>query len=429
MEGKFSVPLYDMVLCLSRAMDLIDGRMVNHHLRVAYIAGMVATEMGMDTRRRDALVLAATLHDAGAISLAERLSLLDFDAVDVEPHCERGYRFLLGFGPFHPIALQVLHHHLEWDWGRGERSGEVQVPLESHLLHLADRVDALIDPRRPVLLQRVRICRELRRNSGSRFRPDLVEAFLSCAKKECFWLDIISPAVGPMVADSLRDGQDSLDLEGLLEITGLFSRIIDFRSRFTAVHSSGVAAVAEVLARSASLPERECLTVKLAGQLHDLGKLAVPVEILEKPSRLCHSERSIVRSHTYHTFRTLESVPGLEEVNAWASFHHERPDGKGYPFHVSGEEYCFCCRIMSIADIFTALTEDRPYRTGMDSGEVLKTLGSMARNSQLDRGLVATVRRDFDLMNDARRTAQRQALREYRAFDRAAEPRPRVRTP
>jgi len=417
MRREYAVPLYDMVRCLSRAMDFVDKRMVNHHQRVAYIAGAVAKELGMGTQRRDMLVLAGTLHDVGAVSLAERLSLLEFEAFNVEPHCERGYRFLHGFRPFHPIARQVLHHHLDWNDGKGEVSRGREVPLESHLLHLADRVDALIDHGRPVLLQSTRVCRELQLYSGSRFRPDLVEAFLECAAKEFFWLDIVSPTIEPILATTLYDGRDSLDLDGLLEIAGLFSRVIDFRSRFTAVHSSGVAAVAEALARSAELPDRECRTVRLAGELHDLGKLAVPVEILEKPARLRPSERTIIRSHTYHTYRVLESVPGLEEVNAWASFHHERPDGKGYPFHVSGEKYSLCCRIMSVADIFTALTEDRPYRKGMESGAVLKTLQSMARHSQLDQGLVELVRRDFDQLNDARRVTQERALRDYRAFD------------
>jgi len=429
MRHEQEVPTFDLVRCLSRAMDLIDSRMANHHLRVAYICNAMAEELGMDASARELVLTAGTLHDAGAISLGERLALNEFEASNVEPHCERGYQFLLAYEPFHAIARQVRYHHLHWEGGKGEGVSGNPVPLESHLLHLADRVDSLIDLRKPVLLQRREICRELRRYSGSRFRPDLVEAFLGCACKEYFWLDIVSPTIEPLLAASVREGGALLNLEGLLGIAGLFCRVIDFRSRFTAVHSSGVASVAETLARLAGLPDKECMKVRLAGKFHDLGKLAVPPEILEKATRLQQSERAVMTTHTYHTYRILESIKGLEEINAWASFHHERPDGKGYPFRISGEEYSFCCRIMSVADVFTALTEDRPYRRGMDSRETLNTLLKMAEDFQLDNELVATVRGNFDQMNDARRSAQSAALREYEGFTRATDQGPPIRMP
>lgn len=118
----------------------------------------------------------------------------------------------------------------------------------------------------------------------------------------------------------------------IIELTKIFANIIDFRNPFTATHSAGVAKTAEKLAELAGFSENECKMMLVAGYLHDLGKLAVSKSILDKPGNLDPGERNVIRSHAFYTYRLLQAIKGFEIINKWASFHHEKLNGKGYSF-------------------------------------------------------------------------------------------------
>jgi len=202
----------------------------------------------------------------------------------------------------------------------------------------------------------------------------------------------------------------------------MLSHIIDFRSRFTAVHSSGVAVVAGSLAESMGLSRRQCQLIRISGYLHDFGKLAVPKEILEKTGPLTLEEYAIIKSHAYYSSRLLRTVPELKLVNAWISLHHERPDGEGYPFRMSGDDLPLGAKILAVADVFTAITEDRPYRTGMEGEAALAVLADLAWRGGLDQHLVQLLTTRFSGVNALRHEAQQQALAEYRKFETAMTP-------
>jgi HD-GYP domain-containing protein (c-di-GMP phosphodiesterase class II) len=153
--------------------------------------------------------------------------------------------------------------------------------------------------------------------------------------------------------------------------------------------------------------------MRIAGHLHDLGKLAVPAEILEKPSALSEEEFSVIRGHTFYTQQVLESMGDLGPITEWAAAHHERMDGSGYPSHEEMDDLSLGARIISVADVFTALTEDRPYRKGMERDEALEVLQEMADTAVLDGTVVSQLRRNFDDINDARIAAQKVAKQEY----------------
>lgn len=146
--------------------------------------------------------------------------------------------------------------------------------------------------------------------------------------------------------------------------------------------------------------------IEIAGYLHDLGKLAVPTAILEKPGRLTPREFKIVRKHPYDTHRILATVGSLTSIAKWGALHHEYMNGEGYPFHYSGENLPLGARIMTVADIFTALSEDRPYRRGMSKAGLLRTLAEMARNRLLDAGLVDLATTRYATIDAVRRCAQ-----------------------
>lgn len=216
-----------------------------------------------------------------------------------------------------------------------------------------------------------------------------------------------------MTLENMKLENMKLNTGRLFNLAGMFHKIIDFRSRYTATHSSGVAASSEALARLAGFSEEERLMMKVAGYLHDLGKLAVPTEILEKPEKLTEYEFNIIRSHTFHTYRTLEPISNLDIINIWGSLHHERIDGSGYPFHMKGEELSLGSKIMAVADVFTAIVEDRPYRNGMSSDKALQIIQRMAEDSKLDPDVVQLLRLHFDEVNHSRMAAQGISAEEY----------------
>ena len=123
----------------------------------------------------------------------------------------------------------------------------------------------------------------------------------------------------------------------------------------------------------------ECQLIRVAGNLHDLGKLAVPAEILEKSGQLTDAEYNLIKGHSFYTYHILEAIDELEIITAWAAFHHERLDGSGYPFQISGDQLSLPARIVAVADVFTAITEDRPYRVGMDPDQALSVLRKNGR--------------------------------------------------
>jgi HD-GYP domain-containing protein (c-di-GMP phosphodiesterase class II) len=403
-----TVSVFDMVMGLSQAMDLISPAVVDHHKRVAYIADALANVCGLDRKDRAEVLLAGLLHDCGALSLRERLQLLEFEAVNPHLHAEAGWQLLRGFPPFAGAAELVRHHHAVWS-----QTGN-RVPLGAHILHLSDRIDILIDRRRDVLNQVASIRRRIRPEAGGRFMPHLVEAFRRLSENESFWLDASSGTIDTALARKTSLGLMTMDSENLASLGRLFSRLIDFRSRFTATHSAGIAATAEALAQAAGLSPELGRRMRVAGYLHDLGKLAVPTEILEKPARLTSAEFNIIKRHTFWSYRILENIPGLGEIPAWAAFHHEKLDGKGYPFHHRAEDLTLPCRIMSVADVFTALTEDRPYRKGTDAPATLQLMNYMVRRKSLDRDLVDLLAGRYAAMWDLRREAQARAAEAYR---------------
>lgn len=409
------VPIHDLICCLDDTIDLVSPVLADHHRRVGLIAHALAGELGLAEQECLEILFAGNLHDIGALSLAERIRLMDFDVVETQRHAETGALLLEMFTPLAGIADLVRFHHIDWQGGAGAMHGGRTVPPGSQILHLADRVAVLLgNLDRVRTLSRARDIRlRIESEAGRMFPPPLVSAFKRLADKEYFWLGLALPQRETTLGRRGHQRSAKLDTEGILGLTRLFARIIDFRSPFTATHSSGVAAGAEALARLAGRPASECSQMRIAGLLHDLGKLAVPAELLEKPGRLTAEERSIICCHTFYTRRALENIRSFTSITAWSSYHHERLDGSGYPFHVAGRDIPLGSRIVAVTDVFTAITEDRPYRAGMGRVAARRVLNAMASRSALDRDVVALLMRNYDELDATRSAAQDQAVQEY----------------
>ena len=204
-------------------------------------------------------------------------------------------------------------------------------------------------------------------------------------------------------------------------MTGFVSKLIDFRRPFTAMHSAGVAESAVFLARKAGMSEEECARMRIAGNLHDIGKLRVPREILEKPGKLTDREFNIMKEHAYYSYRILSRVSGFEDIAAWAAFHHEKLDGSGYRFHLDKAKIPLGSRIMAVADIFSATTEDRPYRKGMEKERVVNILRKDADREKLSKEIVELLVMHYDEINECRNRSSKAASEKYQEALRNAE--------
>jgi HD-GYP domain-containing protein (c-di-GMP phosphodiesterase class II) len=254
------------------------------------------------------------------------------------------------------------------------------------------------------------------RRRGDLFAPDCVDAFSRIAGKDYVWLEIASSAMEPVLRRNLAFQFTEIDTEGLLELSRLICRIIDFKSEFTATHSSGVAAAGAALARRVGFSTRECRLFEIAAFLHDLGKLAVPSEILEKPGKLTEEEWNVMRTHVYYTYQILNSIEALEGIASWGALHQERLNGTGYPFRYTEEELPLGARIMAVADVFTSLAEDRPYRKAMTREGATRELHEMVVRRELDEALVSLLLGHYDEIDRFRSAAQAKAVREYEEF-------------
>lgn len=418
---KIRINLYDLLACLSSAQDLISKKLYHHHRQTAYLAYRLAEQMGFSSEQQYEVYLAGFIHDIGALSSKEKLELLEDEPVTMNSHAFRGAKLIENFKPLQTAAKIIKYHHAPWDFGKGSSYMGEDVPLASHIIELADRVCISIRPDRNILSQLPDILSAIRQQSDSQFHPAIVDALLHLSKKEYVWLDL-TMQFPPASAQNWSDIH-ILDIHDIIDLAMIFSHIIDFRSSFTARHSAGVAKTAEHLAKLMHFSPYEQELMLIAGYLHDLGKIAISDDILEKTSRLDVDEFNEVRAHTYYTYRMLEPLESLKIVNIWASYHHEKLDGTGYPFHIAGDSLTLGSRIMAVADVFTAIAEHRPYRQGMSAQQIKQLLRSMAGRA-LDINVVNVLIEHFDEINAIRERAQAETAEQYKAFllaDQTAE--------
>ncbi len=386
MHRQITVNLGNLVLSLSEAMDLADPSLIQHQQRTAFTVWEMGNAAGLSSERLEQIFIAALLHDIGAFSLEEKISLRNVEVENVENHCIRG-EILLRNVPWLKASSQIIRfHHKEWQ--QWDESIENPLVFESQLLFLADYVERQINREQYILHQHEDIISEIGSLSGSLFHSRVVDLFLTISNREEFWLDLVSPRLYSLLLNEGPFRKIEIGFSDISLISELFRNMIDFCSRFTSTHSSGVAASASMLSRIFGLTETEIELMGVAGNLHDIGKLAIPNSILDKPGKLTKDEMAVMKSHTYYTYAVISTIGGLQQIAEWAAYHHEKLDGSGYPFHCTAGELNTGVRIMMVADIFTALTEDRPYRKGMSRDDVVQILKRLSDRRLLDTRIV-----------------------------------------
>ena len=381
------VQLANLIEGLSLAVDLAEGKPLLHALNVTILALRVAEKIGFSSEDKDTLYFAGLLHD---------ITITSKD--DLCPVCEAVKEYNLS--PLVPSLMQadtVIHSSREsWD-GSGPNGfqGE-RIPIASRILSIIMSMDEHVGETQNCWLWQERVSAMLKAGSGRQFDPVLVNLVEELLKDQRFYLDLFESEHNERISPFRPQG--SILISGdLFSVLGkAFAIFIDNKSRYTANHSQDVAHCAGNIATHLGLSEQSVRTIYLAGLLHDLGKVAIPNEILEKPGKLTESEYDLIKSHPYYTAFILDKIPELRTVGFLASAHHERLDGSGYYLGRKGENLPLEARLIAVADVYAALAADRPYRKGMDPKEITKIMKKMAQIRHLDADLVSIAIKSFE---------------------------------
>lgn len=396
------INLRQAVCALAEALSLVGIDEHQHGERVACTAVEIARQLGWDERAIGDLFIAGLLHDCGvSSSRVHRALIADMDWEGAILHCVLGEHYLSQFPPTAHLAPMVRHHHTHWEELAGLELDPHTVRA-ANLLFLADRIDVLRAHQlargdKPPHELAAAIIAILRDHSPSHFAPELLEAFVQVAKNDAFWYTLAPLELSEYIHTMEREGADELiRFDDIRHLAQIFARIVDAKSDFTFNHSVGVASLARHLAELMAVPSQRIALIEIAALLHDLGKLGVPDEVLEKAGPLTAEEAEVMQRHSYETFRILHHIEGFEEIANWSGNHHETLLGTGYPFHRSDGELSTEARIIAVADIFQALVQDRPYRKGMDARTSFQLLEGMAEEGKIDRELVNLLGNNLD---------------------------------
>lgn len=399
---SFHLNLRSLVYSLSDALDLVGVDELHHGKRVASMAVDIARTAGFDEDELDDLFIASLLHDCG-VSTTQTFQKLnkELEWEGAADHCERGFKLLKSCELLSKYADVVRYHHTPWE-ELGQMGLDRKIVDHANCIYLADRVDALLSQH--VGYQMVGVRDTIRDTiigmSDRHFSSVLVMAFVDASVQDSFWLDLSWDSMqGPML-DWVRKGDSRpMDYDILHQVAEMFSTIVDTKSGFTRDHSRGVASTAALLGKKCGLNENSCRRIEIAGLLHDVGKLRVPDHILDKPMTLTRDEFSIMQRHSFDTFAIIGKIHGLEDIAQWAGDHHTRlsevDDKSKLPLEA---------RILAVADVFQALSQDRPHRKAKTQAEAMKVIDEMANDSQLDPTVVSCLHENQDACWEAATT-------------------------
>ncbi|MCG7873118.1 MAG: HD domain-containing protein [Candidatus Thiodiazotropha lotti] len=390
-----SIDLRQVVYALADALDLVGVDETAHGKRVGYMAFKCAEMMGKDKQGRERLFHIGMLHDCGVSSTEEHTHLVEemvWEGADA--HSAIGATLLESFSYFHDYAQVVRYHHTPWE-SLVECDVDPEIARDANLIFMVDRVDALsaVHYGKDLLQQTGNIRKAIQEYAGTLFSPDLVDLFVQVSHSEAFWMMLEPPHLQRFLFDMERfTTPQPVSFDKLKQLARIFATIVDAKSHFTFEHSVGVSRLARHLAERSSLASDTCERIEVAGLLHDLGKLRVPDQVLDKPGPLDADDKLLLHRHSFETYQVLREIKGIEDIALWAAYHHEAPNGQGYPFRRTGEELTREARIIAVADVFQALAQDRPYRAAMALQKILEVIGEMAESGQLDADLVELVK-------------------------------------
>ncbi len=416
------VNLSEILSALSHALDLTEGQPAGHTIRSCIIGMRIAESMGLEDDLRSSLYFALLLKDAGCSSNAARFATLfgtadqtvkrEMKLVDwhsgirlamqtartvgigaawpkrlrhfvgiartknvtrdlIQIRCDRGAGIALQLG--FPTATADAIRSLDEHWcGEGYPAGleGERIPLLSRIANLAQTLELFCASGGADAARRV-----AKERRGTWFDPRLVDEVLRWKRDDAFWENLrVADTTRLVISAEPREHVRRVDDSGLDLVARAFADIIDAKSPYTFRHSSNVAEYARGIGRVMGLDSAPQRRLYRAGLLHDIGKLGVSSRTLDKPGALTPTERAEIERHPAWTWEILSRVSAFDDFAWLASVHHERLDGSGYPWALPGGDLDTPSRILAVADVYEALTADRPYRSGMRREQALGVL-------------------------------------------------------
>lgn len=417
--------LSELISALSHALDITEGQPEGHCVRCCWIGMHIGRAVGLDEDALWDLYYTLLLKDLGCSSNAARICELyltddlafkrDFKTVGdslpqvlnfvlkhtglkaglaerfrsvltimrdgsdiaqelIATRCQRGAEIarLLRFPERVAAGIYSLDEHFN---GQGKPQGLAgeAIPLFSRIALLAQVIDVFHTAGGPQAA-----LDEIRLRAGRWFDPVLVDAFGRVAESEAFWATLAAPEVaGAILALEPASHVAELDDDYLDDIAAAFGQVVDSKSPYTSGHSARVALYTDMIAETLGLAPERRRWLKRGALLHDVGKLGVSNSVLDKPGKLDADEWAAVQAHAMYTETILSRIECFAELARVSAAHHERLDGKGYPRGVEADDICLETRIITTADIFDAITAERPYRGAIP---IPKTLEMMAEN-------------------------------------------------
>ena len=371
---------------IERTLNCIDARLIDHGKRVAYlIFKILHPQRRFDDKQLQNICILAMLHDVGAYKTEEIDKMVIFETIDIWEHSIYGYLFLKYFSPLKALAETILFHHAEC--GEIKHLSDDKLQLLAQLISICDRADvfSLHNGDNDDFKDYVNKHRNIK------YRDDIADMFLSSGVNiNAVFDDIDGDAefnrifrCTPLTAD---------------EVAGYINMIIfsiDFRSNQTVIHTVTATCIAGILAKMFGADENEIEKIKTGATLHDIGKIGIPVNIIESVKKLNDADMEIMKSHINITEKILDGNVS-DDIKNIAVKHHERLDGSGYPRNLGADDIAFNDRIVAIADIFSALCGARSYKGAFPKEKVIEILENMSEKNLIDAQIVSLSIERFD---------------------------------
>ncbi|WP_035377682.1 HD-GYP domain-containing protein [Fervidicella metallireducens] len=396
-----NINLFQLISALSFAIDLAETsismendffksfseintkhKFLNHSKRTSYISLKLALEMSKENDFLRKVFIASSLHDIGAAGFIDESHT---ESRFVIQHSMKGSDLIKKLPLMDDeVSSYIKFHHENYNGSGPFGLKGDEIPLISQIIRLADTFELLYNDNKPNYVQREKILSFLKDNEGHIFAPYVFDIFLQIQSKDAFWWDIENISSLPDIIEKVSPNISVfIGLIDLKNIAQVFADIIDTKSPFTFKHSTNLTKLISNASDYLGFNTNKKTRFEISALMHDIGKLAIPNSILDKNGKLTDKEFTIMKSHTYYTRAVLSRINGFSDITNWAANHHEKLSGRGYPFGIEGNNLSLEERIMSVCDMYEALTADRPYRKGMSKDDALKIIDNSATNGDI----------------------------------------------